>query len=726
MSMENVKKFMELVQTEESLAKRMVALKDGLQEGEFAFKDDKEFVEKKILPLAKEYGIEFSVEDFVEFTKSQLVELSEEDLSSVSGGLITEFFLSLLAVGGINLAGNAVHAAVSSYFTGGGTSTSTVQSVTDKDVDMSGTAGTEDKGNKIEFDERFKEIKKEFSKNIKEAFDNVKTYMSPEKRSTWMDTVANQSKQISSSDDKYVNARYNKALDRVEFTATWTNKLNDHMDRNQYSQAALNGKLGTLFKQRYQEAVKASQLVNQYNELNGQLQQKQNEKSGYESQVQQLQQQNETPQQTVDYCYNQLIQVCDALIKANPYNNHQFNQWTQALQNKTFTSWDALKAQATGYTATENGRQVNCSVYVDTLLATSQQIRQNAQAISTFTKQAQQAQFEMQQIANQMNEVYTQYQTYAAKQQAFNDNMKTEFDYFYGGLVKALKADEEIKQLSAKANTNELKAGLANKLKEKAEQLVHTEFSKQLLEGCLLVVEQQGDSIGMKIVYGGYWFCQNSFSVDEFISTDNHLEIINSEASKKRDEVAKKLAEYMQKQYTKITDGNELKRTIQSVLTDLKDGKLNELNLGMQIVNSDEKQVTFSSASGGQQRNTILTIERVADEYNKMVNMQALEATRQQNEGTISYTPFGRKIWNSIGSQAQHVLNMIAQIEAATGNLSDVKESGAFENDLKYVAGRILTQGNSPYGLKGDHHTDTSLKAEDLQKIQEFAAKIKK
>lgn len=725
MSRENVKKFMELAKAEESLAKRMVALKDGLREGEFNFKNDKEFVEKKVLPLAKEYGIEFSVEDFVEFTKSQLVELSEEDLSSVSGGLITEFFLSLLAVGGINLAGNAVHAAVSSYFTGGGTSTSTGQSVTDKDVDMSGTAGTEDKGNKIEFDERFKAIKKEFSKNIKEAFDDVKSYMSPEDRSTWIEDTAKQSKQINSSNpNKFVNANYNKANDRIEFTATWTNRLNGFMDTDNYSQAALNGKLSNNLKQQYDEAYggNASQLASQGNKLNRDLQQKQNEKAGHEAKIAELKQSNLNLQQEEDVCYDQLFKLC---IRLNQI------QFANDLKNKAITNWSGLRNFAKQYKWVDGTQQRNCANYVDTLIT----IQNNNRQISELQGFAQQAQTEIDSINNQMNEFYTQYQTYAGKQQAFKDNMKTEFDYFYGELFKALKADEEINKLANNANTTEAKTALANQFKEKADQLVREKFSKQLLNGCSLVVEQQGDSIGMKIVYSGYWVHQNSFSVDEFISTDNHWAIINSELSKKRDEVAKKLAEYIQKQYTKLTDDKALKRTIQSVLENLKNnGKLTikennketTVDLGIKIETIDKNQVTFSSASGDNQLKTTLHLERIADEYNKMVNMQAMEATRQQNKPTIEYMPFGRKLWNSIGSQAQHVLNTIVQIENVSGDLSDVKEREAFENDLDYVTKRILTEGINPFGLKGDHHTDTSLKRDDLKKIKDFADQINK
>lgn len=112
MSMENVKKFMELVKAEESLAKRMVALKDGLQEGEFNFKNDKEFVEKKILPLAKEYGIKFSVEDFMAVASLTLSGLSNADLQKVSGGLSAKStVMGLLSLAALMAAPSAMDAA---------------------------------------------------------------------------------------------------------------------------------------------------------------------------------------------------------------------------------------------------------------------------------------------------------------------------------------------------------------------------------------------------------------------------------------------------------------------------------------------------------------------------------------------------------------------------------------------------------------------------------------
>ena len=751
MSRENVKKFMELVKAEESLAKRMVALKDGLQEGEFNFKNDKEFVEKKILPLAKEYGIEFSVEDFVEFTKSQLVELSDEDLSSVSGGLITEFFLSLLAVGGINLAGNAVHAAVSSYFTGGGTSTSTVQSVTDKDEDKpiaGGTEQTAESQQQREIDINVKNTDKDEDKPIaggteqtaesqqqREINKNFKKFVSQKKKElkkklysdVYLPPVGRQDKIDAlvetlggtTEDGQRITVDYDAINDDLTFRSDKTSQTDTDYDK---IRTPLYTAQSTNLAQQYKEAYggAAAQLTQQYNELNAKLQQKQNEKAGYEATINGLKKSNLTLQQSVEHCYNQLIVFCNYLIQNSSY---QYQQWKTALENKTFSNWAELKQIAAGYTIPDGSQQSNCANYVDTLVSNAQQLQNNKSQISQLQFSAGQAQIEIDSINNQMKTIYDQCKQYEAKQQAFNDNLKTEFDYFSDKLFDALKEDNEIGELANNAKTTDDKTTLANKIKEKADQLVQAQFSKQLLTGCSLVVEQQGDSIGIKIVYNGYWVHQSSFSVDEFISNDKHLEIINSDASKKRDEVAKNLAEHMLKHYTKAANSDQLKSSIQSVFTELKYGKLNELKLGIEIVNITNDQVTFAVSSGGKKQNTTLSLERIADEYNKMVKMQAMEATRQQNEGTIEYTPFGRKLWNSIGSQAQHVLDTLTQIS----NISDVKNREAFENDLKYVANQIAeeSRGNvKKMYLAGEHRNDYSFKMEDLQKIKEFASKI--
>lgn len=720
MPMENVKKFMELVKAEESLAKRMVALKDGLQEGEFAFKNDKEFVEKKILPLAKEYGIEFSVEDFVEFTNSQLTSLSEEELSEVSGGfpgLSLIMCLSLFIGGAVTpkFASKAV-----SYFTGGGTST--VQSATDNSV-TGETEQTAESPEQREIEKNFSRFVKEKTKKLKKTL-NDGTYLSPVARKNKINEIA-KSLSGTTGDGQTITAVYNEKNDDITFESDKTS----HKERLfETIRTPLYTAQSTNLQQRYNEAYggEAAQLMQQLNKLKQQLQEKIKERDGYKADHDKLEQDYPNRQGTEAHCYNQLIVLCEYLSHSSYYNT-LYKTWKTKLGLRTFSDWDSLKEKGKGYTIPDGSNSYTGDIYVNMLL----KIQAVNQEISQLEKSAQQAQNDINLIDTQMKKISNKLQPYAPKQQDFIANMKTEFDYFYGELVKALKEDEKIKTLASSANTTEAKTALAEVIKAKANQLVEDQFSKQLLDGCSLVVDQNGDSIETKIVYGMYWFQQSDFYVDEFISTDNHLAIIKSEASKKRDEVAKKLAEYIQRTRTPIDDDVELKRSIESVLYKLKNkdlltikenGKDTTVDLGIEIADVGKKQVTFFSASGGETRETTLTIERIADEYNKMVNMQAMEATRQQKEGTIAYTPFDRTLFNSIGSQARHVLDTLDKIK----DLSEVKDREAFENDLNYVAENILKKGDIPYGLRGNYHTDKSIKANDLKRIKEFADKTKK
>lgn len=86
MSMENVKKFLELVKTDEGLARKVVELKDNLQKSA-NLGSEVEILAEKVLPLAKAHGIEFTAEEFLAYANSVSGELSDDDLLNVSGGI---------------------------------------------------------------------------------------------------------------------------------------------------------------------------------------------------------------------------------------------------------------------------------------------------------------------------------------------------------------------------------------------------------------------------------------------------------------------------------------------------------------------------------------------------------------------------------------------------------------------------------------------------------------
>lgn len=122
MAIENVKKFFELVKSDEELAREIAKIKDEIQnKGETV--DYEQIISKKVIPLAKEHGLDFTMEDFLKYTNSmvQQGELSDDDLLNVSGGMNFKqgvvMGLTLLTLGTSGLA-------MSGFTSGGGGSAS--------------------------------------------------------------------------------------------------------------------------------------------------------------------------------------------------------------------------------------------------------------------------------------------------------------------------------------------------------------------------------------------------------------------------------------------------------------------------------------------------------------------------------------------------------------------------------------------------------------------------
>lgn len=115
MAIENVKKFFELVKSDEELAREIAKIKDEIQnKGETV--DYEQIISKKVIPLAKEHGLDFTMEDFLKYTNSmvQQGELSDDDLLNVSGGmnlrqgLATGFLLLSVGTTGLGLMANNI------------------------------------------------------------------------------------------------------------------------------------------------------------------------------------------------------------------------------------------------------------------------------------------------------------------------------------------------------------------------------------------------------------------------------------------------------------------------------------------------------------------------------------------------------------------------------------------------------------------------------------------
>lgn len=124
MAIENVKKFFELVKSDEELAREIAKIKDEIQnKGETV--DYEQIISKKVIPMAKKHGLDFTMEDFLKYTNSmvQQGELSDDDLLNVSGGmnlrqgLATGFLLLSVGTTGLGLMANNI------VGTGGGSST---------------------------------------------------------------------------------------------------------------------------------------------------------------------------------------------------------------------------------------------------------------------------------------------------------------------------------------------------------------------------------------------------------------------------------------------------------------------------------------------------------------------------------------------------------------------------------------------------------------------------
>ena len=118
MAIENVKKFFELVKSDEELAREIAKIKDEIQnKGEAV--DYEQIISKKVIPLAKKHGLDFTMEDFLKYTNSmvQQGELSDDDLLNVSGGMNFKqgvvMGLTLLTLGTSGLA-------MSGFTSGGG------------------------------------------------------------------------------------------------------------------------------------------------------------------------------------------------------------------------------------------------------------------------------------------------------------------------------------------------------------------------------------------------------------------------------------------------------------------------------------------------------------------------------------------------------------------------------------------------------------------------------
>ncbi len=85
MSIKNVEKFFDLIKSDENIAKELIKINNKIQQKDSVF-DEEQFIKSKVVPIAKEHGINFTAKEFLEYAKNQISELSDEELLNISGG----------------------------------------------------------------------------------------------------------------------------------------------------------------------------------------------------------------------------------------------------------------------------------------------------------------------------------------------------------------------------------------------------------------------------------------------------------------------------------------------------------------------------------------------------------------------------------------------------------------------------------------------------------------
>ncbi len=87
MSIRDVERFLELVKTDEKLKGNIVKTIKTLQRKEGKSFNEDQLIENVIIPLAQKRGINFTEKDFLNYADKKTLELREEDLPKVSGGV---------------------------------------------------------------------------------------------------------------------------------------------------------------------------------------------------------------------------------------------------------------------------------------------------------------------------------------------------------------------------------------------------------------------------------------------------------------------------------------------------------------------------------------------------------------------------------------------------------------------------------------------------------------
>lgn len=110
MSKENVKAFYELAAKEEGVRNKLAELFKPYEGKELSEEEKSKLTETLIIPVAAEYGLPFTMEEWISFVEdakassSKEGELSNEELESVAGGFAIGLTFCFLVGAGTGLA----------------------------------------------------------------------------------------------------------------------------------------------------------------------------------------------------------------------------------------------------------------------------------------------------------------------------------------------------------------------------------------------------------------------------------------------------------------------------------------------------------------------------------------------------------------------------------------------------------------------------------------------
>lgn len=285
MSKENVEKFFDLAKSDKILAEKLMQINEEIHKGNQSNINDDYVIDEKIIPLAKENNLDFSSDDFLDYAKGQISELSDEDLENVNGGGATfaAFLLTtLLGIGGLSgIAGN--------FFSGSSTNDNTPENLqTSISMRYDKEEGDE---NQLKVEENNENEEQNFSENLEEL-KSIVNNLKEENNSLRNDNLklSNSNKELQTNLDN--QKQENESL---------RSNLSDNEIKNNELQEGLNNQLkeneglkNNLEKQKSETLENKNKELNNLNnelkeKLDNQIKENENLKNNLENEIKELQ-----------------------------------------------------------------------------------------------------------------------------------------------------------------------------------------------------------------------------------------------------------------------------------------------------------------------------------------------------------------------------------------------------------------------------------------------------